>query len=109
MFRTYNASVTLQKELNSGEIDPDRDTVDAKIKFYNDCNRKVAVLCNHQKSVSKNHDDQMAKMNETLEELRDKLNKCEQLRKLFKTGKEATGKLKVFSDEKNAPKNLETC
>lgn len=109
VFRTYNASVTLQKELNSGEIDPDRDTVDAKIKFYNDCNRKVAVLCNHQKSVSKNHDDQMAKMNETLDELRDKLNKCEQLRKLFKAGKEATGKLKDFMDEKNAPKNLETC
>ena len=43
VFRTYNASVTLQKELNSGEIDPDRDTVDAKIKFYNDCNRKVVA------------------------------------------------------------------
>lgn len=47
VFRTYNASITLQQELTSGEIDAEKDTVDAKLKFYNDCNRKVAVLCNH--------------------------------------------------------------
>lgn len=109
VFRTYNASITLQQELKSGEVDAEKDTVDAKLKFYNDCNRKVAVLCNHQKSVSKNHDEQMAKMNETMDELKDKLKQCEQLYKLFKTGKEATGKLKEFSEERNAPKNLEQC
>jgi DNA topoisomerase-1 len=47
VFRTYNASITLQQELTGGEIDAEKDTVDAKLKFYNDCNRKVAVLCNH--------------------------------------------------------------
>ena len=47
VFRTYNASVTLQEELNKGNIDADNDTVQAKVKFYEDCNRKVAILCNH--------------------------------------------------------------
>jgi DNA topoisomerase I len=59
--------------------------------------------------VSKNHDEQMAKMNETIDELKEKLEKCEQLRKLFKAGKEPTGKLKEFMEEKSAPKNLEAC
>lgn len=48
-------------------------------------------------------------MNENIDELKDKLHKCEQLRKLFKAGKEATGKLKEFSEERNAPKNLDQC
>ena len=53
VFRTYNASFTLQQELEKGEIDADQDTVETKVKFYEDCNRKVAILCNHQKTVSK--------------------------------------------------------
>ena len=49
-------------------------------------------------------------MNENIDELRDRLTKCEQLRKFFKTGKEVTGKvLLAFLEEKNSPKNLETC
>jgi len=107
VFRTYNASITLQQELTGGQIDAEKDTVDAKLKFYNDCNRKVALLCNHQKSVSKNHDEQMAKMNESIDEIKEKLARSEQLRKLYKQGKEPTGKLKEFADEKNNPKNLE--
>lgn len=61
VFRTYNASYTLQQELAKGEIDPDKDTVETKVKFYEDCNRKVAILCNHQKSVPKTHEQAMEK------------------------------------------------
>lgn len=62
VFRTYNASVTLQKELggkteNSDIQIKESDAVDSKVKYYNDCNRKVAILCNHQKSVSKKHEE----------------------------------------------------
>ena len=49
----------------------------------------------------------MAKMNETIDEIKEKLARCEQLKKLYKQGKEPTGKLKEFADEKNYPKNLE--
>ena len=47
VFRTYNASYTLQSELAKGDIDADNDPVDKKVKFYEDCNRQVALLCNH--------------------------------------------------------------
>ena len=47
VFRTYNASITLCQELYKGKIDADNDSIDVKMKFYEDCNRKVALLCNH--------------------------------------------------------------
>lgn len=46
VFRTYNASITLQSELYKDDI-PEEESMDAKVKFYNDCNRAVALLCNH--------------------------------------------------------------
>jgi DNA topoisomerase-1 len=45
VFRTYNASVTLQQELEKKKMS--EDGPDQKVKFYNDCNREVAILCNH--------------------------------------------------------------
>ena len=39
-----------------------------KKNHYDDCNRKVAILCNHQKAVSKNHEDQMKKKLSDLDE-----------------------------------------
>ncbi|KAK6332765.1 DNA topoisomerase 1 [Orbilia brochopaga] len=58
VFRTYNASWTMQKELaqmkNTG-------TVADKCAAYNEANKKVAILCNHQRTKSKMHDTQMEK------------------------------------------------
>lgn len=62
VFRTYNASVTFEAELekNMKEL-PDDATSAQKLYQYNKANRQVAVLCNHQKSVSKNHSATMMK------------------------------------------------
>jgi len=63
VFRTYNASYTLQQELSKFDISKkDKVSQDELVKFYNDANREVAILCNHQKAVSKNHDAAMEKM-----------------------------------------------
>lgn len=97
VFRTYNASITLQNELAKSEIDPDKDTVETKVKFYEDCNRKVAILCNHQKSVPKTHEESMAKARQLIVEKQDKMKKLEQLHKAFKSGKELKGFLKTLS------------
>jgi len=97
VFRTYNASITLQNELAKSEIDPDKDTVETKVKFYEDCNRKVAILCNHQKSVPKTHEESMAKARQLIVEKQDKMKKLEQLLKAFKSGKELKGFLKTLS------------
>jgi len=65
VFRTYNASYTLQTELSKFEmVNKDKFTQDELVKFYNDANRAVAVLCNHQKAVSKSHELNIKKMEE---------------------------------------------
>jgi DNA topoisomerase-1 len=51
VFRTYNASITLEKELPSAD-ELEGLTVQEKVMKYNDANREVAILCNHQKTVS---------------------------------------------------------
>ncbi|XP_078047076.1 DNA topoisomerase 1 isoform X2 [Augochlora pura] len=53
VFRTYNASWTLQQQLDK-LTNPD-DTEAEKILSYNRANRAVAILCNHQRSVPKTH------------------------------------------------------
>lgn len=59
VFRTYNASWTFQQQLKNT---PKNGTVQEKIAAYNTANREVAILCNHQKTVSKTFADSFAKM-----------------------------------------------
>ncbi|XP_073485526.1 uncharacterized protein [Aquarana catesbeiana] len=51
VFRTYNASITLQNQLK--ELTNAEDNVPAKILSYNRANRAVALLCNHQRAPPK--------------------------------------------------------
>lgn len=46
VFRTYNASMTLQDQLE--KLTESEDNVNAKVLSYNRANRAVAILCNHQ-------------------------------------------------------------
>jgi DNA topoisomerase-1 len=70
VFRTYNASFTLQTELAKFDAtQKDKFTQDELMKFYNDANREVAILCNHQKAAAKGHDAGMAKMGEVKEKM----------------------------------------
>jgi DNA topoisomerase-1 len=67
VFRTYNASWTmasLLKEMKSSG------TIQEKIKDYNDANRKVAILCNHKRTVAAGHAGQIEKMGEKINGLR---------------------------------------
>ncbi|GAA5826565.1 hypothetical protein JCM11251_002432 [Rhodosporidiobolus azoricus] len=59
VFRTYNASWTFVQQLKGT---PEDATVADKLLHYNRANRMVAVLCNHQRSVSKNHSSAMEKL-----------------------------------------------
>jgi len=51
VFRTYNASVTLERELPKTEAIRTWGVVD-KVLEYDAANRTVAILCNHQKTVA---------------------------------------------------------
>ncbi len=67
VFRTYNASNTMANLLrdmkSSGSI-PER------VKDYNDANRKVAILCNHKRTVAAGHGVQMEKLGDRIKGLK---------------------------------------
>lgn len=66
VFRTYNASITLEKELPSAKELEGLSTQE-KVVLYNAANRQVAILCNHQKTVSKATEVMFENLNEKLE------------------------------------------
>lgn len=72
VFRTYNASVTLEKELRNPERDiSPSEHVAAKVAFYNAANREVAILCNHQRSIPKGHEAAVSKLRDQIDALHD--------------------------------------
>lgn len=46
------------------EMNASGGTIAEKVKAYNDANRKVAILCNHKRTVTAGHANAMEKMGE---------------------------------------------
>ncbi|PAA64412.1 hypothetical protein BOX15_Mlig011838g1, partial [Macrostomum lignano] len=61
VFRTYNASKTLEEQLD--KLTNPEEPVAAKILSYNRANREVAILCNHQRAVPKTFEKSMENLN----------------------------------------------
>ncbi|XP_018457439.2 DNA topoisomerase 1 beta [Raphanus sativus] len=70
VFRTYNASITLDDMLSKETRDGD---VPEKIVVYQQANKEVAIICNHQRTVSKSHGAQVEKLALKIEELREQI------------------------------------
>lgn len=88
VFRTYNASVTLDRLLSELEAeDKPPQTVDELKVDYDKANKEVAILCNHQRSVPKAHENQMEKMQEKLQTLNTELEELEDELKYALKGK----------------------
>ncbi|EFX03181.1 topoisomerase 1 [Grosmannia clavigera kw1407] len=68
VFRTYNASYTMSKLLQ--ELPVTSLSIAEKVKLYNDCNRKVAILCNHKRTVGASHEAQMEKIGDRIKGLK---------------------------------------
>ena len=66
VFRRYNASKTMQDQL---DLIPNKGSVAEKILKYNAANRTVAILCNHQRTVTKGHAQTVEKANNRIQEL----------------------------------------
>ncbi|XP_056137315.1 DNA topoisomerase 1 isoform X1 [Lampris incognitus] len=60
VFRTYNASITLQQQLKA--LSNKSDSLAEKLLSYNRANRAVAILCNHQRAPPKTFDQSMANL-----------------------------------------------
>ncbi|KAL1491086.1 hypothetical protein ABEB36_011737 [Hypothenemus hampei] len=99
VFRTYNASWTLQQQLD--ELTNADDTVAEKILSYNRANRAVAVLCNHQRAVPKGHQKSMEKLKEKIDAKRDQIKDAErQVKDAQREAKHGSVKEKVAYDKK---------
>nr|XP_015815507.2 DNA topoisomerase I, like [Nothobranchius furzeri] len=92
VFRTYNASITLQQQLK--EITNGEDNIPAKILSYNRANRAVAILCNHQRAPPKTFEKSMQNLQAKIDA------KKEQLSETKRELKSAKADLKVRRDEK---------
>lgn len=64
VFRTYNASITLQNQLD--DLTQEHMSIPGKILSYNRANRIVAILCNHQRTVPKTHEKSMENLREKI-------------------------------------------
>lgn len=66
VFRTYNASKTMQDQI---DLITNEGTVAEKVVKFNAANRTVAILCNHQRTVAKGHGSLVQKINDKLKEM----------------------------------------
>jgi len=74
VFRTYNASITLQQQLD--ELTEEVSTVPEKLLAYNRANRAVAILCNHQRAVPKTHNKSMENLREKIRLKEEAISEC---------------------------------
>ncbi|KAH9620317.1 hypothetical protein KSS87_021714 [Heliosperma pusillum] len=74
VFRTFNASFTLDDMIAQGAGSGE---VPEKIAIYQHANKEVAIICNHQRTVSKTHSAQMERLTTKINELKDELSDLE--------------------------------
>ncbi|XP_021465187.2 DNA topoisomerase 1 [Oncorhynchus mykiss] len=92
VFRTYNASITLQQQLK--ELTSPDENLPAKILSYNRANRAVAILCNHQRAQPKTFEKSMQNLQTKIDAKKDQLSDAK------RDVKSAKADLKVRRDEK---------
>ncbi|CAB3408533.1 unnamed protein product [Caenorhabditis bovis] len=116
VFRTYNASITLQEQLQ--KLTDPNDNLPSKLLSYNRANRQVAILCNHQRAISKNFEKSMenleAKIKDKKKDLDAAKKELEQARGAAKDKaqkkvdriKEQLKKLKIARTDKDENKQI---
>lgn len=105
VFRTYNASKTMQDQL---DLIPNTGTVAEKILKYNAANRTVAILCNHQRTVGKNHEQSVLRATEKIEEWEwSKIRLKRAILQLDPEQAKVKGQVRYFSEIKKLTKTKE--
>ncbi len=107
VFRTYNASITLYRLLE--ETTKPKATVPIMKSTYDEANKEVAILCNHQKGESKQHQAGMDKLNDKKKELEKEmkeLRKADKNHKKLPSLKQRIEKLKLQMETKESLKTV---
>uniref|UniRef100_A0A673M8J6 DNA topoisomerase I n=1 Tax=Sinocyclocheilus rhinocerous TaxID=307959 RepID=A0A673M8J6_9TELE len=89
VFRTYNASITLQQQLKELRNSECLDNVAEKLLSYNRANRAVAILCNHQRAPPKAFEQSMANLQAKIDSRKEQLDLAK--KELKQAKKEAKG------------------
>merc|ERR1719373_244639 len=105
VFRTYNASFTLQQQLD--EMTDPEDNVSAKMLSYNRANRAVAVLCNHQRAVPKTHEKSMDNLHGKIEAKQEAIKAAEKDLKHAKKAYKNNGSVAEKANAEKKKKQLE--
>ncbi|XP_030588007.1 DNA topoisomerase I, mitochondrial [Archocentrus centrarchus] len=104
VFRTYNASITLQQQLK--ELTNKSDNVAEKLLSYNRANRAVAILCNHQRAPPKTFEQSMANLQAKIDARKEQLalakTELKQAKKEAKTKGNSDPKLQALVERKKA-------
>ena len=113
VWRTYNASLLFQKELDKIKEDKlenidENERLNYLIAMFNQANTAVALLCNHQKSNTSSIDNIIEKFNNKLKELKKKKRKYEESKNYDKVKKIKSKimSLKIKKDTKEKMKNV---
>ena len=85
VFRTYNASRVFQKELKKintrlGSY-KESDKVNLLLDEFNKANAKVAMLCNHQKNITKSNNQQIENLDRMIKNAKLKIRKAKKAKK----------------------------
>ena len=107
VFRTYNASLTLEQELYRDKSEKDIErmakewTANEKKAYFTRANFRVAELCNHQKGIGKSHTATVQKLDITqkyADDMITRLKECQEIEK--KRGWEAARKHFIEAEKK---------
>ena len=110
VWRTYNASLLFQKEIDKIKSEhikhiSGNERLNYLISMFNQANTSVALLCNHQKNVNTNADTMISKINIKLDELKKKKTKVNKKDKLVIINNKIA-LLKLKKDTKLKMKNV---
>lgn len=110
VFRTFNASYLFQKELKkiSKQFDSydQADKINLMLDEFNKANAKVALLCNHQKNITKSSNEQIVKLNASIKETKQKIKDSKDNKKKVDKLKSTLKKLKSKKSLKIEMKNI---
>jgi len=102
VFRTYNASKTLQDQLDL--LTERKGNVPEKVLAYNRANRQVALLCNHQRSVPKTFEKSMETLNAKIDakkaEIGEQKTELKRAKNEYKNSKNQTSQKKKWNNQK---------
>jgi DNA topoisomerase-1 len=105
VWRTYNASLVFQKEIDKIKDDKisqmeTEESLNYLISMFNLANTTVALLCNHQKAVNKDSGVLIDKLDDKIKELRKKKAKYKEKKNTTKANKLET-KIKLYRLKKD--------